>query len=83
MASTANLGDALKRMLETNANGLHATAVAMTDLEKQENEKSPDQRVEKAVAVQQEEPVNKSDRRHKKVKELLSEGWSMRKIAKH
>jgi transposase len=77
-----NLGDALKRMLETNANGLHATAVAMTDVEKQEKEKSLEEIKENIVVIRLEEPVSRSDRRHKRVKELLSEGWSMRKIAK-
>ncbi|MFC5537608.1 ISL3 family transposase [Rhodocytophaga aerolata] len=77
-----NLGDALKRMLEMNAGGLHATAVAMTDIEKQEKEKNREQALQKQMVVQ-EEPVGKSQVLHKQVKELYSEGWSMRKIAKH
>lgn len=77
-----NLGDAIKRMLETDIGGLHATAVAMTDVEKQEKEKPPEQIKKNTVVVQSEEPMSRSDIRHKKVKELLNEGWSMRKIAK-
>ena len=77
-----NLGDALKRMLEINTSGLHATALAMTDLEKQEKEKPQEQIKKNSEVVQSEEPMSRSDVRHKKVKELLNEGWSMRKIAK-
>jgi DNA-binding NarL/FixJ family response regulator len=73
--------------------GLHATAVAMTDVDKQDKEKTAEQSVEKdtesqsglgvrSVVVQSEEPVSRADMRHKRVKELLSEGWPMRKIAK-
>jgi transposase len=55
----------------------------MTDVDKQEKEKSLDQTKKDTVVVQKEEPVSRSNRLHKMVKELLSEGWSMRKIAKH
>lgn len=37
----------------------------------------------RSVVIQSEEPMSRSDMRHKRVKELLSEGLSMRKIAKH
>lgn len=70
-------------MLEFNSSALHATAVAMKSLEKQQKEKCQEQVLEKPLIVQKEEPVSKSDMRHKRVKELLSASWSIRKIAKH